>query len=68
MTFDSPSDSRLAARALREAWPMEPQDRVCAIAHLKQVVGDPSTRPQLLRIAQRALESVEQQPTSEVTK
>jgi hypothetical protein len=58
MEFDSPSDSRLAARAIREGWPMTPQDRARAIAHLKQVVGDPATRSQLRRIAQRALEGV----------
>jgi hypothetical protein len=58
MTFSSPSDSRLAARALREGWPLEPADRAAAIEHLRQVVADPKTRPQLKSIATNALATV----------
>jgi hypothetical protein len=59
MTFNSPSDTRLAAKALRENWPMAPADRAAAIEHLHAVVADPSTRPQLLAIARKALETTE---------
>lgn len=60
MTFSSPSDSRLAARAVKENWPMPPEQRAAAIEHLRQVVDDPTTRPQLMRIAKTALATVEQ--------
>jgi hypothetical protein len=59
MEFVSPSDSRLAARAIKERWPLEPADRAAAIAHLRAVVSDPTTRPQLLAIATKALATVE---------
>jgi hypothetical protein len=59
MTFSSPSDSRLAAKAVREDWPMASADRAAAIAHLRAVVSDPTTRPQLLAIATNALATVE---------
>jgi hypothetical protein len=58
MTFSTTADARLAAKALRENWPMEPQDRASAIACLRTVVDDPKSRPQLLAVAQRALASV----------
>lgn len=55
MTFSTTADARLAAKALRENWPMSPADRQAAIEHLRAVAVDPKTRPQLLAIAQRAL-------------
>lgn len=61
MTFNSPSDSRVAAKALRENWPMAPEQRQAAIEHLRAVIADPSTRPQLLGVARKALASVEPQ-------
>ena len=61
MEFTSTADARLAAKALRENWPMEPQDRTAAIAHLRSVVADPKTRPQLLGVVQRALATVDSQ-------
>lgn len=60
MTFTSASDTKLAAKAIREGWPMEPQARADAIAHLRSVVADPKTRPQLLTLATKALATVEQ--------
>ena len=60
MTFNSPSDSRLAAKAIREGWQMAPEHRTAAIEHLRQVVADPKTRPQLLTLATKALATVEQ--------
>jgi hypothetical protein len=59
MTFSSPSDSRLAAKALRENWPMAPEQRRAAIEHLQAVVAAEDTRPQLMAIAQKALATVE---------
>jgi hypothetical protein len=62
MEFKSPSDSRLAARAVKENWPMDPADRERAIEHLRDVVAAPSTRPQLMNIATKALATVEPSP------
>lgn len=59
MEFISPSDSRLAARAIKEGWPLDPAVRQRAIEHLRQVVAAEDTRPQLLAIATKAMESVE---------
>jgi hypothetical protein len=59
MTFNSPSDSRLAAKALRDGWAISPEHRAAAIEHLQAVVADPSTRPQLLAIARKALQAAE---------
>ncbi len=61
MNFVSPSDSRLAARAVKENWPMEPEQRAAAIAHLREVVAAADTRPQLMAIAQKALATVDLQ-------
>jgi hypothetical protein len=59
MEFTTTADARLAAKALRENWPMEPQDRARAIACLRAVIDNPATRRQLLSVAQRALATVE---------
>lgn len=60
MTFSSPSDSRLAARAVKENWPMPPEQRAAAIEHLRAVVVAPDTRPQLMALARKALATVDQ--------
>ena len=55
MTFASASDTKLAARAIRESWPMDAEQRTAAIDHLRAVAADARTRPQLRAISHKAL-------------
>ena len=62
MTFTNAADTKLAARALREGWPMDAEQRAAALEHLRAVAADPKTRPQMSAIVKRALATVEINP------
>ena len=59
MDFESTSDARLAARAVRGGWPMPPETLEKALSHLRLVAADPTARPRARAQARKALESVE---------
>ena len=59
MTFTTASDTKLAAKAVRENWPMDAEQRAAAIEHLRAIAADPKTRPQMLGVVKRALATAE---------
>ncbi len=61
MEFNGHHDTRLAAKALREGWPMKPEDRQAAIDHLRKVAADPSTKQRERERSLKALAIVDAQ-------
>ncbi len=53
--------ARLDARALRQRWPMTPEQREAVIKRLVAVMKDPNSKPRAVIAAGRALISAEQQ-------